>query len=138
MNAGIDYGRGLSNIDAKTGIRYGVISQNSVLQAWADCSQPVYEEDSDCGEGDDDREPVSWEFHDADYNIEMVLDTDLVVTRSPFFTKAKFCSPCVPGAADLNEPCEDGVRAFCLGKDWFEDDKAPYPIYSVETGKLIE
>ena len=30
MNAGIDYGLGRTNIDHKTGIRYGVISQNAV------------------------------------------------------------------------------------------------------------
>jgi hypothetical protein len=30
MSAGIDYGMGTSNRDAKTGIRYGVISQHSI------------------------------------------------------------------------------------------------------------
>ncbi len=29
-NAGIDYGRGLTNIDPKTGIRFGVISFNAI------------------------------------------------------------------------------------------------------------
>jgi len=34
---GIDYGLGTSNVDAATGIRYGVISQHSVnLDAWAE------------------------------------------------------------------------------------------------------
>lgn len=40
--AGIDYGMGLSNIDRETGIRFGVINQNMVLQAWADSSEPDY------------------------------------------------------------------------------------------------
>ena len=28
-------------------------------------------------------------------------------------------------------------RAYCLGHDWFDDNKAPYPVYSVETGREI-
>lgn len=39
---GIDYGLGQSNVDKDTGIRYGVISQHEVLQAWADSSEPNY------------------------------------------------------------------------------------------------
>jgi len=27
---------------------------------------------------------------------------------------------------------------YCFGHDWFEDGKAPYPVYSVETGELVE
>lgn len=41
---GIDYGMGLSNIDSETGIRFGVISQNEILQAWSDASEPDYGE----------------------------------------------------------------------------------------------
>lgn len=39
---GIDYGRGVTNIDIKTGIRYGVIHSHEVLQAWADESEGDY------------------------------------------------------------------------------------------------
>ena len=42
MSAGIDYGMGTTNIDKETGIRYGVIPQNAVLQAWADSSEADY------------------------------------------------------------------------------------------------
>jgi hypothetical protein len=42
QNAGIDYGMRMSNIDHETGIRYGVINQNEVLQVWADSSEPYY------------------------------------------------------------------------------------------------
>jgi hypothetical protein len=41
-NYGIDYGNGSSNIDPETGIRYGVINQNAVLQSWADSSEADY------------------------------------------------------------------------------------------------
>lgn len=36
------YGIGTINIDLATGIRYGVINQYEVLQAWADTSTPYY------------------------------------------------------------------------------------------------
>ena len=41
-NAGIDYGHGQTNIDTKTGIRYGVISQMNILDAWCEESEPYY------------------------------------------------------------------------------------------------
>lgn len=58
---GIDYGRGLTNIDTDTGIRFGVISQNEVLQAWCDSSEPEYGEPhcpkcgNECCEYDDEK-----------------------------------------------------------------------------------
>ena len=39
---GIDYGLGKTNIDKTSGIRYGVISQHSVGQAWYDESEAYY------------------------------------------------------------------------------------------------
>ena len=44
MSYGIDYGNGSTNIDPETGIRYGVIPANDVLQCWADESEPDYGE----------------------------------------------------------------------------------------------
>jgi hypothetical protein len=41
---GIDYGGGTTNIDKETGIRYGVIPQNDVLQNWADAAEADYGE----------------------------------------------------------------------------------------------
>lgn len=41
---GFDYSLGQSNRDKETGIHFGVISQNEVLQAWADSSEPYYGE----------------------------------------------------------------------------------------------
>jgi hypothetical protein len=44
MTAGIDYGLGMSNVDKENGIRYGVIHNREVCQAWADDSEAVYPE----------------------------------------------------------------------------------------------
>ena len=65
-SAGIDYGRGLTNIDQETGIRYEVINQGEVLQAWADSSEAQYPEVScpDCGW------PVVDAREDFDYTAE--------------------------------------------------------------------
>ncbi len=44
MGHGTDYGRGMSNIDHATGIRYGIIPMHEVGQAWCDSSEPDYGE----------------------------------------------------------------------------------------------
>lgn len=51
MGAGIDYGRGMANIDTKTGIRFGVIPADAV-DHWYDSAEPDYGDPScpECGE----------------------------------------------------------------------------------------
>jgi len=174
MNAGIDYGMGRTNVDKETGIRYGVISQHSVMQAWADNSEADYgsahcpkcgndaieydaDKDSDwdsasheCADfmcesceyvfgsesayGD---EPQGWNFDGEGYQLVDCLDSDIMVLKSAFYTLAPYCSPCVPGAGNLDSADEDGIKAYCLGHDWFEDGRAPYTVYSVATGEIV-
>jgi len=38
---------------------------------------------------------------------------------------------------NLDTYIKDGVKTYALGHDWFENEKAPYPLYSVETEKEI-
>lgn len=67
-------------------------------------------------------------------------DSDIFILSSPYFTYAQFCSPCAPGACYLENTLEepnDNNKAYCFGHDWFEDNKAPYPVYSVATGELV-
>ena len=59
---------------------------------------------------------------------------DIWVVKSDYYTHSQFCSPCAPGAGHLNNPCEEGPRTYCLGADWFTDEKAPYPIFEVKGG----
>lgn len=138
MNQGIDYGRGKTNIDLKTGIRFGVIPQNAVLQVWADSSAPYYGDDDD--DIDDFAEPSSYIIDDGEYTAECGDSGDIFITKSPYYTYAQFCSPCAPGACHLenplDEPCENN-KAYCFAHDWFDDEKAPYPVYEVKTGKII-
>lgn len=149
-NVGIDYGFGSTNIDHETGIRYGVIHSNMVLQAWADDSEPDYP----CGECDawdsdnntccndfGDCEPSSWNYKADGYiATQSGSDCDIFVIKSPFYTYAQFCSPCAPGACYLANPVEPtkGNKCYCFGEDWFDSDEpCPYPIWEVATGKLV-
>lgn len=174
-NKGIDYGNGRTNI-SQSGIRFGVINQNEVLQAWADSSEPDYGSPhcpkcgnevkaakgeyaryehakhecadyvchsckyvfgSESAYGDS---PNGYTYDRDGYKAQCGEDGDIFILASPYFTYAQFCSPCAPGACylmnALDEPIENN-KAFCFGHDWFDDGKAPYPVYSVETGELI-
>lgn len=170
---GIDYGRTSgTNRNSETGIHYGVISQHSVLQAWADSAEPDYGKPTcpKCGNDvvdyDDDKhgeydgrgccdyacesceryyescdaygeEPIGWNYEGDGYILTDCLDSDIFVIDSPYYTFASFCSPCVPGAGDLDSPADGGAKTYCLGHDWFESGEAPYTVYSVATGEIV-
>ena len=188
---GIDYtGPGSSvNRDPDTHIRYGVINQRTVGQAWYDDSQPYYGKPGDfkcpdckkdfspngamwgetvecphCKESieleiPDCCDPLSHYFEDEAYLAECGENGEIFINRSPYYTYAQFCSPCVPGAGNLDR-CpeftsvlnEDGrnsmlmidgkwvsgfPKVLCFGHDWFEGGKAPYFVFSVETNELV-
>lgn len=171
---GIDYGMGNTNIDKETGIRYGVIHQHEVLQAWCDSSESDYGPPT-CGEcggsavqsidfEDEDPdwyncradfhcedcersffsedaygdEPLGHYLNDGEYKATQNHDDgDIFVLSSPYYTLCSYCSPCAPGAGYLMDFCEDGIKAYCFGHDWFEGGKAPYPVYSVATNKEV-
>jgi hypothetical protein len=198
---GIDYGMGQTNIDRETGICFGVINQNAVLQAWADSAEADYGTPTcpDCGadlvavpshtESSDppgqwvrvisdlegnatdptDRSdyesergcadyacdqcrklieaheafgdsPLGWTLDDGEYKAQCGEDGDIFILKSPFFTRAQFCSPCAPGACYLENPTDQGERAYCFAPDWFDadcDGACPYPVYRVTDGALI-
>jgi len=155
---GIDYGHGMVNID-NNGIRFGVIHQHEVLQVWCDESEPYYGEimcqgclqvvtiddetcpncDHDLIDGFDFIEPVSYTYDKDGYSMESDDHGDIMVFKSPYYTHAQFCSPCAPGACYLTNPVEadPNNKCYCLGHDWFENEKAPYPVYDVKTDKLV-
>jgi hypothetical protein len=60
-----------------------------------------------------------------------------MVVKSPFYTYAQFCSPCVPGAGNLDNPMAEGVKTYCLGHDWFEGGVAPYPVWRVDDHAFV-
>jgi hypothetical protein len=101
-----------------------------------------------------------WLWEERGYQLSNCLQSDVFVTKSPYFTYAQFCSPCVPGAGNLDNPFEGLAvpkgdypgatenwhivaaeagypKVFCLGHNFFEDEKAPYEVFSVATGKRV-
>ena len=128
----IDYGMDLTNVDHETGIHYGVIPANDVMQAWSDSSEPEY----DC----DECEPHGFAFVEDGYGAcQSRDDSDIFITKSPFYTFAAFCSPCAPGAGHLRNPLtpDEGVKTYCFGDDWFEDESCPYTIYNVVDDAIV-
>jgi hypothetical protein len=149
------------NIDKETGIRYGVIPMHEVMQAWCDEAEPHYvpicphcgnfvlEEFEpqiceSCGEEitEDDLdmiEPIAWYVDDGDIHAEQSCDDpDIFVLKSKYFTYCAFCSPCAPGAGYIMDQRdkETGIKAYCFGHDWF-DDQAPYRLYYVKTNRPV-
>lgn len=113
-------------------------------------------------------EPSGFEYNRDGYKCEQSADdTDIFILESPYYTYAQFCSPCAQGAGylmnwyklpsfnqgDFLDPhttpyaigaYKNGAenagypKVYCFDASWFEDEKAPYPVFSVETGELIE
>lgn len=99
-------------------------------------------------------EPLCHYLDDGEYKATVDQYNDVFVLKSPYFTYAQFCSPCAPGAGHLEhtfEQDEDSQedykkeaeaagfpKTFCLGHEWFEDGIAPYPVYRVSDGSLVE
>jgi len=93
----------------------------------------------DCnGEGtiiDENSEPMRFEYTVDGYQcFQSSDDSDIFITKSPYFTYCKYCSPCAPGAGDIMASNPAGIMTYCFGHDWFEDGKAPYPVYDCTNG----
>jgi hypothetical protein len=74
------------------------------------------------------------------YRAKCTEHGDIWILKSPFFTYAAFCSPCAPGACyllDRLDAPEADNKCYCLGPEFFKDNKPPYDIYSIETGEII-
>ncbi len=83
-------------------------------------------------------EPLFYAYDGDGYMCEQRGDDcDIFILQSPYYTRAAYCSPCAPGACYITSPCEDGDRAYCFGHDWFEEGRAPYPVYRVEDDALV-
>lgn len=117
--AGIDYGLGQSNIDKETGIRYGVISLNSVNPYWLDEFEAHYPELLD-DEQLEFCDPESYTYEKdgliCEYHPNSSMNI-LWVFKSPVIVECKFCSPCVPGAGNLDNQVSGGIKTYGLPTD---------------------
>ena len=106
----------------------------SALEAYGEVSDPdelAAEIIDNAVEWGDAQEAGPFAWLEDGYSVQTTSDNNLWVFKSPYYTYAQFCSPCVPGAGNLDTFCADGPRTYCLGHDWFEGGKAPYPVYLV-------
>ncbi len=162
--AGTDYGLGKSNINSKTGIRYGVISAHSVssealddifsqgrnlshesaveerkkeieqaitnyvsddrLKERVDEMWQIVEEEFSKGYTEDED---CYLYEKDGYKIQTMSNGNIMVLESPFVANCQFCSPCIPGAGNLDKPCDTGPNTYALGPEWFDEEFAPMP-----------
>ena len=83
-------------------------------------------------------EPQSFTYEQQGYSAtQSGDDSDIFILESPYFSRCQYCSPCAPGAGYILNEVTDGIKTYCLGHDWFENEKAPYTVYDVKTGKKV-
>jgi len=120
MYIGIDYGHGKANIDVETGIRYGVISLNSCDPDWLQNFDAEYPEG--LSDDDDFAEPLGFSYNKNGLICHYATDSYfLFVFKSPHIINCAFCSPCMPGAGDLDNVHVDGVKTYGLSADYLAD-----------------
>jgi hypothetical protein len=98
------------------------------------------------------------DYSDSEYDLHVSGDNfGIFVMRSPYYTYCRGCSPCAPGAGDLNSPIDvDGgvprtelspvhmafksgstEKTLCLGHEWFDQEndqysrKIPYRVFRI-------
>lgn len=88
-------------------------------------------------------EPIGWHLDVQGIRAVDCLDSDVMVLVSPYYTYAPFCSPCVPGAGNLDSSplplreseyqvrSEGYVKTYCFDHTWFSNHIAPYRVFRV-------
>jgi len=95
-----------------------------------------------------------YDYEDTDYKMHISGDNfGIFVIKSPYYTYTKQCSPCAPGAGNLDNSIskaeyEKGdhnafmygtVKAYCLPRDFFDNEyaKIQYRYYNVSDDKEV-
>ena len=85
-----------------------------------------------------------WEMAGEGYDALQVDETDIFVRKSPWVTRAIFCSPCAPGAGSLGScataygPAGELMGdcwAYCLGEEFF-DEHSPMPYQALSASSI--
>ncbi len=132
----------LPNTNPQTGIRYGMISQNSladwvmdeILQTGTNLSyESAWEEykiEHELTEDSEDIDEHQQEFSDGYYEDDATYSATidgisvqtsslgLWVFHSPTRVKARLCSPCVPNCGDLDNIDANGHECYGLPAEW--------------------
>jgi hypothetical protein len=95
------------------------------------------------------------DYSDKEYDLHVSGDNfGIFVMRSPYYTYCRGCSPCAPGAGDLDSPIDKDsgsfdadpylYRALCLGPEWFDKEeseyskKIPYRVFRVDNDQEVQ
>ena len=116
-----------SNYDEKTRIYYGAIAMNTLMpEALEDIIDDVIH-----GEG----------YDNDGYKIIDCMEVYILIIKSPYYTYAPECSPCVPNAGDLDsiKPGKQyKKKTYCMGLDFFDELEQPkYTIFRVDTNEKV-
>ena len=127
-----------TNMNTKTGIRYGIISANEIDSDFLADFEPVYSDVycSNCGEKLSDvycseceaknpdfecQEPIAFEYSGKGITATWDTNTNYVtIFKSRAIFKRALCSPCYPNAGDLSTHCmfkTYGIPTKYLKKD---------------------
>lgn len=96
------------------------------------------------------------DYSDNEYTLHVSGDNfGIFVMKSPYYTYCRGCSPCAPGAGDLDSPIDPvnlhldtlehiSAKTLCLGPEWFDKDndqysrKIPYRVFRVDNAEEVE
>lgn len=130
-----DKGENLSHaeyvVEVKSHIRSAisdVVSRHQLDSAVDSAFDAIEDEINDSYHGEDEQYLYQQNGYKISNSPSLVC---LFVQLSPYYTYAAACSPCAPNAGDLDK--QGSFKSYCLGPEWFENDKAPYPVYCVKT-----
>jgi len=75
-----------------------------------------------------------WE-DDHGHTVELCADGDVVVSKSPYYTLCREATACLANAGYLTDQ-PGSYKAYCLGPEWFKNEKPPYPVWAVDGDDL--
>ena len=110
--------------------KHGAYGESSCFSDYAckSCEQ-IYDSSEAFGD-----EPLGHDYTGDGIVASAGESGDIFITKSPFYARASYCSPCAPGACYLENPSDDGEKAYCFPHNWFEGGKAPYRVFRVADG----
>jgi hypothetical protein len=109
----------LANVNEKTNIRYGVVSQSTIHPDVLDELWTIALAKA-CG---DEPDGQPFEYEGVTVSVTTLGGAPLVfIMESPVIVKARPCSPCVPNAGDLDNLDPDyGIECYGLPEDWLSN-----------------
>jgi hypothetical protein len=96
--------------------------------------EEIYRENYSCDE-------IDFLFDNGEYKITKCLNKDIMIIKSPYYTFAPQCSPCVPCAGDLSSIDSErnySKKTYCLDSSFYDEGNKPkYKIYKVEDNSIL-